>query len=255
MDYSVEPWIKVYTRDTGGWSSLTWQARGLSLEISRKLDARGEIPLGTRGLPALAGLLRASWAEIEPFVRELIADGRLVVDGPMLRDPGHVERQLARTSDAMRKKMQRDREAASHDVTARHSTSHDVTNRSDQKRSEEITTPPASLVSPSEGDRTEPKRRRGPVRKPNTACPSTGTSETDVAAWAGTWNLPVEHPEFGKFLEHHRTYGNLFADWSAAWRTWLRKAPEFARRRQVDTRQPLLDVASAKWLRAGGGDL
>jgi hypothetical protein len=252
MDYGKEPWIKVYTRDTGGWSSLSWQARGLALELS----------LGTRGLPALAGLLRASWSEIEPFVTELVNDGRLVLEGTTLRDPEHVERQLARTSDAMRKKMQRDREALSQSVTRSHAESQDVTashtesridqKRSDQKRSE---IPPVPSAQPPRGDeRTEPKRRRPRVQRPQTACPPFAATEAEVSTWAGTWNLPVEHPEFVGFLRHHRKVGSMFSCWSSAWATWLRKAPEFAAKRQryADTRQPLLDVANATWLKAGG---
>lgn len=45
MNYADERWLKVYTRDTGGWTMLSWQARGLALEIARKLDASGSLPL------------------------------------------------------------------------------------------------------------------------------------------------------------------------------------------------------------------
>jgi hypothetical protein len=107
LRHDVEDWIAVYTRDTAGWSSLSWQARGISLELSRKLDARGELPLGVHGLASLAGLLRASWAEIEPFVLELLAEPpvglpRLVFDAArnVVVDPQHVERQTAAVAAA-----------------------------------------------------------------------------------------------------------------------------------------------------------
>jgi hypothetical protein len=256
MDYGNEPWIKVYTRDTGGWSSLTWQARGLSLEISRKLDARGELSLGARGLPALAGLLRASWSEIEPFVRELIGDGRLVVDGAMLRDPGHVERQLARTSDALRKKMQRDREAVSQHVTRRHSTSHDVTNRSEEKRSDqkrkEIPPVPSAQVPLGGTDSLGAKVKvlRG------TRLPDGWTPSDETQAWARANG--VADP-CGRLLDEFRDFWagvpgtrGVKLNWDATFRNRVRQVAEAKPRGRADTRQPLRDVANATWLKAGG---
>lgn len=137
MNYDEEHWIKVYTRDTAGWLASSWQARGLALEIARKLPKKtGELSLGRRGLEALAGLLRAPWSEIEPFVQELIADGRLQYDADrqIIRDPGHVARQTAVTSPAERKRRQRELEAAN-DVS--HAPSRDVTPSHQEKRREE----------------------------------------------------------------------------------------------------------------------
>jgi hypothetical protein len=137
LNYDDEHWIKVYTRDTAGWLAVSWQARGLALEIARKLPKKtGELSLGRRGLEALAGLLRAPWPEIEPFVNELIADGRLEYDPErqVIRDPGHIIRQSAVTSPAERKRRQREIEAAN-DVG--HAMSRDVTPSHQEKRREE----------------------------------------------------------------------------------------------------------------------
>lgn len=142
MDHENERWIKVYTRDTGGWLELSWQARGLALEISRKLDADGRLPLGKRGLQSLAGVVRARWEDIKPFVQELILDDRLqVLEDNVLWDPEHKVRQSAVSSPALRKKLQRNRESVSRDVTPSHAASRAVTNvtiRSEEIRSEEI---------------------------------------------------------------------------------------------------------------------
>jgi hypothetical protein len=148
MKYDEENWIKVYTRDTAGWLSVSWQARGLSLEIGRKLPKKtGELSLGRKGLEALGALLRAPWAEIEPFVRELIEDGRLVYDAERqtISDPQHADRQTAITSDAERQRRLRERKVeAVNDVTACHAPSRavtqardDVTPPHEEKRREE----------------------------------------------------------------------------------------------------------------------
>lgn len=105
MKYDDENWIKVYTRDTAGWLALSWQARGLMLEIARRLPKHsGELSLGRRGLEAIAALVRAPWAEIEPFISELIDDGRLEYDAEqkIIRDPQHADRQNAVASGAAR---------------------------------------------------------------------------------------------------------------------------------------------------------
>jgi hypothetical protein len=151
MDYEKEPWMKVYTRDTGGWSALHIFARGLALEIGRKLDAKGELSLGRKGLPALAAMLRApSWEVIEPYVAELLSDCRFVfdVERSVLLDPEHSDRQRARTNAATRKRMERDKKRVSRDVTRSHTASRDVTNRSEEIRSEEILAPLGSARAP-----------------------------------------------------------------------------------------------------------
>lgn len=122
MRYDDENWIKIFTRDTPGWLAMSWQARGLALEIARKLPrTTGELSLGRRGLEALAPLLRAEWSTIEPFVRELVAEGRLVYDEERqtLTDPQHVERQASVSSGAVRTRNYRARQATeqSHDAS------------------------------------------------------------------------------------------------------------------------------------------
>ncbi len=204
MNYDEEFWLKVYTRDTPSWLALSWQARGLALEIARKLPKNtGELSLGRKGLPALAALVRADWDDIEEFVMELIADGRLVHDPErqVILDPQHVERQGAVTSGAERTRRWRETKVGvteSHAVTSHgdavtspghtvtshgdavtdHVTPvcHAVTNRRDQKRSEEIRSeiPDMSPLGTEAGEvwehyidclrRHRPKRRPGALR-------------------------------------------------------------------------------------------
>lgn len=97
MKYSPLDIVAIGRRDTAGWRAVSWQARGLSLEITRHLDAAGEVSLGRRGLEALGALLGAPWAEIRPYIEELLEDGRLEhdTDRRVLRDPQHTARQEA----------------------------------------------------------------------------------------------------------------------------------------------------------------
>lgn len=139
MDYANERWIKVYTRDTAGWLAMSWQAQALGILLSRKMEATtGEISLGRKGLPAVIGLLgpTARWQEVEPFIRELLEEGRLEYDDErkVLVDREHPVRQGTVTAAAVRKRAQRERERDP--VTPCHTTSRDIVTPSHDQREE-----------------------------------------------------------------------------------------------------------------------
>ena len=150
MDYGKEEWIKVYTRDTASWRCTSLAARGLALELSRNMGRfSDEISLGARGLRAVAGLVNAPWEEVEPLLTELLRDARLEYypDRQVLRDPEHLVRQEAVTSDAQRKRDSRARGRMQ--VTRGHDESRDaghvspqVTLGHDQKEEREERWPP-----------------------------------------------------------------------------------------------------------------
>jgi hypothetical protein len=84
-------------------------------------------------------------------------------------------------------------------------------------------------ITPPNPNAPKPSRK-----KPATACPPSDATVAEVATWTQRWRFEA-HPgpagELVKFLDHHRAKGSLFADWGAAWRTWLRNAAKFARER------------------------
>jgi hypothetical protein len=44
---------------------------------------------------------------------------------------------------------------------------------------------------------------------------------------AGNFTLQEIETETAKFLDHHRSKGNLFVDWESAWRNWMRNSLKF----------------------------
>jgi hypothetical protein len=84
-------------------------------------------------------------------------------------------------------------------------------------------------------------------RKPETSCPGSDADEATVAEWAQGWKIPTAHAEFGWFLDHHRKSDARWRDWAAAWRTWLKNAPRFARGGPAP-RQQIGEAASAGWM-------
>ncbi len=166
MDWSDERWVKLYTRDTTEWLSLSWRAQGLLCLILRKVNRAGVIDLGRlgkRGLSAHVGGASA-WPDVEPALDELLADGCVTVEESTLTVPNFIDAQTSIQSAAARKRAEREKASAvtfrdkesqgvtsghetrpevasaSRAVTRRHAASRDVTidqTRSDQTRRDE----------------------------------------------------------------------------------------------------------------------
>ena len=135
MDWSNEAYVRVYTRDTADYQVLSWQARGLWLELLRKADRSGVIQTahGTRGI---AALLRWPVDVIEPALGELLKDGCVLAsESPSgLVIPNFIDAQEAKKSDRLRQELSRkNRNVTSRDssVTKRDS---DVTKRDQTSR-------------------------------------------------------------------------------------------------------------------------
>ena len=126
MDWSDERWVKLYTRDTTEWLSLSWRAQGLLCLILRKVNRAGVIDLGRlgkRGLSAHVGGASA-WPDVEPALDELLADGCVTIEGATLTVPNFIDAQTSIQSAAARKRAEREKASA---VTKRDFGSHAVT--------------------------------------------------------------------------------------------------------------------------------
>lgn len=71
------------------------------------------------------------------------------------------------------------------------------------------------------------KRSRG--RSLGTPAPDDFELTVALVAFAERIGLSLGRLDFetGKFLDHHRARGSTFRDWTAAWRTWMRRAVEY----------------------------
>jgi hypothetical protein len=73
---------------------------------------------------------------------------------------------------------------------------------------------------------TDTKKER--ARKRATPPPKSFEVTPELEAWGKANARGVDlKAETAKFLDYHRAKGNSFKDWTAAWRTWMRKAVEF----------------------------
>jgi hypothetical protein len=108
MDWSNERFIKVYTRDTADWMTLSFDAQALFMLILRKFDRGGRLDLGRNGAKAIAVAIGhgSLWTRLEPALNELLADGciQITSDNKTLLARNFVEAQEARKSNAQRQR-------------------------------------------------------------------------------------------------------------------------------------------------------
>lgn len=112
MRWSDERWIKVYTRDTGDWLALGWEAQALFLLALRKADAAGVVRTGKMRSRGLAGMTGVPLDVVERAAPLLLEDGCLRESDGGYIIPNFMAAQEARTSDAQRKREQRERDRA-----------------------------------------------------------------------------------------------------------------------------------------------
>jgi hypothetical protein len=112
MRWEDERYVKLYTRDTGDWLFLSFDAQALLMMILRKVDRAGILHLGHHGKDALASIVghTESRDRVAPALEQLVADGCIQVDGEKLVIPNFIEAQEAKTNDAQRKRDQRERD-------------------------------------------------------------------------------------------------------------------------------------------------
>lgn len=124
MDWSNERYVRVYTRDTADYQILSWQARGLWLELLRKADRCGFVAT-SHGARGIAALVRWPLDVVDAAMTELVADGCLVgSESPVgFVIPNYLDAQETEQSGAQRTReyRARRRDRANDSVTNGHS--------------------------------------------------------------------------------------------------------------------------------------
>lgn len=112
MRWPDERWVKVYTRDTGEWLALGWEAQALFLFALRKADRAGILKTGKMRSRGLAGMTGMPLEVVERSIPLLLEDGCMrETDGGYVI-PNFLAAQEAQTSASQRKRDQRERDRA-----------------------------------------------------------------------------------------------------------------------------------------------
>lgn len=86
------------------------------------------------------------------------------------------------------------------------------------------------IEEPFEG-KPAPDRRKKPSRSLPEICPSAQDLDWARTRLQGAGLTIDPQTEAERFRDHHMSKGSTFADWSAAWRTWIGNAVRWARER------------------------
>lgn len=133
MDWSNEPYVKVYTRETDDDLALSWEARALWDRLMAKFDRSGVVET-KRGGRGLAAITRMPAEVVERVLPELLEDGRLVEVDDGYMAPNFIAAQEASKSDKLRQRESRERRRSRNLDTAVTDRDASVTNRDQTSR-------------------------------------------------------------------------------------------------------------------------
>lgn len=112
MNWSDEKYVKVYTRDTLTWLSLSWEARAVLALLFRKVDGAGLMETGSLDRAQAVALQLVVPADVtRRALDELIAIGTVSEVAGGILIPNFVEAQESTKTEARKKKDQRQRVA------------------------------------------------------------------------------------------------------------------------------------------------
>lgn len=143
IDWSNEPYARLYKRETDDDLLLSWEARAVWHEFLKKCDQSGVLST-KRGVQGMAALIRIPLDTVERVLQELIEDGRIrSIPNVGFVAPNYVSANYVARSNMARQAAFRAKQRASsvsddidsygtsdsqsHGVTAGNAASHDVT--------------------------------------------------------------------------------------------------------------------------------
>ncbi len=204
MRWEDERYIRFYTRDTPEFLAMSWTARALFGLIMRKVDRAGILVVGRLGLKGVAVAVGGPWSEVEAPLGELLEDGCVVFRGaseaptPFLFLPGFMEAQEAVASDALRKRIQRERAHAAATIALGLTNRDDVSTQRDIESRDVTESHAASRgVTPSHAEslRAVPSVPSVPPVLTKNAGARGQDPETAAASTAPpSWESPIHDP-------------------------------------------------------------
>jgi hypothetical protein len=83
-------------------------------------------------------------------------------------------------------------------------------------------------TEPKVEPKVNPKKK---ILREKTEAPESIPITEDMRKWAAKNGVTVNlETETEAMLDHHRRHGNVWADWNATWRTWMRNSVKFEKR-------------------------
>ncbi len=190
MRWEDERYVRIYTRDTGDWLALSFEAQALFLMLLRKLDRIGELPLGKRGKRAIGACVgHAGVASLDSALDELLEDGCVCMkDASTLFVPNFLKAQEISKTPAERKREQRERDAEAAAAASRLVTGSHAMSRESHERVTGHEMSPRAVPSQSVPSQSNPP----PPEKPVEVAGETGEF---LAFWEDKGGVPSPVPD------------------------------------------------------------
>lgn len=216
-------WTDSYLADTRMLSTIEHGAYLLLLmEAWRRPHC--DLPDDDKILARLAGLARDEWDEIKPTIM-----GFWTYDG---RSKTWHQKRLRKERDAarVRSKSAKDK-AAKRWNKAKNDDAGALPNEcpDDASTATAIITEEDTDVSSLAGAEKKTRKPRNGDKHPMPEdwWPDEFGPDTKAGLIVAAWNCDQFAHQFEKFKSHHTARGNKFADWQAAWKTWVLNSKEF----------------------------
>lgn len=110
MDWSNEPYVRIYTRKTVAYLLYPWQSRAIRDLIFKDLDRAGVLECGDADpVDAVAATIMVPREIVEVGLPPLLKDETFILNGSQLVNPNYIDAQEAKKSDKARQKESRER--------------------------------------------------------------------------------------------------------------------------------------------------
>lgn len=233
LDWENEDFVKLYVRDTPGFSALHHVTRALFFELMRKVDLHGNLVCGRLYAKEIAALIRWPVDDTERAITELEADGHVCIDKPndkigtTITITNFVNAQNAKQSGKQRIRKHRKLQRA--DVTHGNDEKQNVTIRLDKSRLDKSRLDMGGAGGNAPDGRSPvadapPLKRKRKAQ--STPIPADWTPNEEHRAKATSLGVNLRD-QSEAFQGHHIAKGSMFANWDMAFHNWLRRSKEF----------------------------
>jgi len=213
-------WTDAYLGDTTHLTTIEHGAYLLLLIVSwRTSECR--LPDDDRLLARYARCTATQWRRLRPVLAEFFD----------IRDGFWTQSRL--TDEALAVKQKKDKAAQAGRASALKRKGRHATKR--QPKPNEASTKAqqgADLTNNHiEETKTKVLAKKTLCRLPDDWIPAPFGDGTEAAAIVSDWPPGEEARQLERFADHHRLRGNRYADWQAAWGTWVRNSVRFGPKR------------------------
>lgn len=225
---SASAWMPIYLGDyLGKTQRLTTEQHGAYLLLIFDYWRNGPPPADDGVLAQITRLSRPAWRKMKPVIRAFFEerDGKLF--HPRIEEELHkAEENKERRTDRARKGAEARWSGKPKDASS--NTTRNARSNASSKRQ----ALPVECAPPSPTSSKAAVKRARKTLLPEGWRPEPFSEGSEASAVVDAWPEVELDRQLERFADYHRSKGNAYADWQAAWGTWVRNSVQFGQPRQ-----------------------